>query len=78
MTPFTLLSSARGFIAAWYWYKASAIRPIDTWETPDGRTAGQSPTAAFLQAMSASARFNKVAALWTAGAVLAGAVDHLF
>ena len=70
---FGLLSGFLGLVAAVYWFRASAITPTNTIETPTG-LAGQSWTAGILKAMKESARLNKLASIWTAGAVIAAAI----
>jgi hypothetical protein len=79
---FALGAFVTGLIAAYHWYKASEV-PIDpgwTLEDPepvDEELKQMGWTAAIINAAQKSAILNKIAALWTAVAVVLGSVSSL-
>ena len=62
-------------MAAQYWFKASRVSvDLDDWESVDKDMAQDQWIAAILTGISKSSDLNAKAALWTAVAVLLGAV----
>jgi hypothetical protein len=79
---FALGALVTGLKAAFHWYKASevAIDPGWTQENPepvDEELKQMCWNVAIIDAAQKSAALNKVAALWTAAAVVLGAVSSL-
>jgi hypothetical protein len=81
----SLIGFITGGVAAWYWFKASKVQPVPTWArglTPfepvvtelreGGRLAG------LLEAVSESARLNKIAAVLTGISVFFSALSVVF
>jgi hypothetical protein len=71
-----------GLLAAWYWYKASRIQTVPKWgysgEGHWAQALGQHRwTEELITSTSESARLNKIAALWTAVAVMLNALAAL-
>lgn len=74
-----IISAATGFLAAYWWYKASKVdyRPFDEngRELPDGDTHAW--TGAIRRTLSKSGALNKTAAIWTAISVFSAALSAL-
>ena len=73
-----VLSAIAGLIATRYWWKASKVFVMPMWEQ-NGRIepvipelAASSWTVAFIQTFQKAGRLNKIAAGWTAAAVILG------
>lgn len=68
----TVLAAGMGFVAAYYWFRASKIPIIPEWgpiEPGDERYAHTGMTAGIMKAYSESAELNMKAARWTAVSV---------
>lgn len=74
-----LLSCICGGFAAYYWYRSASVEVMPTWagEKPDPlnepviKTLSQDGwIAGAVASITASAKWNKLAALWSAGAVV--------
>lgn len=80
---FALSAAVTGFIAAFYWYRASKVQVKLVWEydptlkpknmTQDSWQIAHALEAAFFH----SSRKNKIAAIWTAASVGLGALSML-
>jgi hypothetical protein len=77
---FALGALVTGLTAAFHWYKASEV-PIDPGWTPenpepvDEELKQMDLNVAIIKAAGESAALNKIAALWTAAAVVLGAIS---
>lgn len=84
---FGLLSAGCALVAAFFWFKASAINVVPAWaqgrasdlinEPVDQLQSAQGWIAATAMAVHEGGKLNKVAALWSAGAAVAGAFSVL-
>ncbi|WP_454917410.1 hypothetical protein [Xanthobacter sediminis] len=82
-----LASAACALVAAFFWFKASAINVVPTWaqgkppnlmnEPLDQLLSAQGWITATAMAVHEGGKLNKVAALWSAAAAVAGAFSVL-
>ena len=78
-TIFALLAFVLGMAAAWYWFKASRVEVEDPY--PQDGVSRNVEEADFvlptIEALSKSARLNKIAAILTGLAVISGTLGNL-
>jgi hypothetical protein len=75
-----LISSASGFVSAYYWYRSSRIRPSPAWKPEIDGDKDKNVMAwvtGNMIALNKSGSLNQTAALWAALAILSGAVASL-
>lgn len=75
-----LAALGTGLMAAWCWFKASRVRVQPSWdiEPADAEASMGGWIAGSMTAFAESGRLNKIAALWTAVAVILGTVANLY
>jgi hypothetical protein len=73
------LGAVTGIVAAYYWYRSSqvSINPVWLTESGDPHASQSGWLAATMGAFSESARLNKIAASWTAAAVVLNMLSYL-
>lgn len=78
---FGVIALGCGLIAAWYWYKATRILfEPEFWKLPDDVSESDfnwTLVKAIMVATHKTAELNRLAALWTATAVVLGGTSNL-
>lgn len=74
-----ILSAAAGLYAAYCWWDASSAKIDPGWRTEpgEGDMVQAQWTTGIMKSIVASARLNKRASIWTALAVLLGAISNI-
>ena len=74
---FAILAALAGLVAAWYWHGSAAVETRPDVIPDEPSTENMVWLIAIRQGLQKAADLNRKAALWTAGAVILGALSAL-